>query len=306
VIAKLDASGNPAWVKMVESTEEIDLGSLAISGSNVIAAGPLDGDAAFGPGETMTVTGCPMGCVAFAAFDGTGTVQWAAKAPSTPMRNNAAGNPHQVQLGTDGTGNFWLGIGGSFEGAGAPDANQLVVNRYDATGALSWNKSFPLPIVGAEPDLTGFAVDAAGNSYAVGTSAQGLVLGSTTIDSDGVGDFIAKFSPTGDVVWAKTLDLDMSSAGTSALAIGTQVLTFGNSNDLDNILPSGIGPMGVGHFDPATGTLVSATTCGASQEHGSAIAISGTSVYVAGEGASTGVFGRLTTTNSGVFVAKLK
>jgi hypothetical protein len=105
-------------------------------------------------------------------------------------------------------------------------------------------------------------------------------------------------------VWAKTLDLPEE--GTTALALGAHPITFGNGNDLSEVLPSGVVPMGLGRFDPATGALASAVICGINQGRGTAITTSGTSVYMAGSGTMPGVFGRLSTTNAGVFVAKLK
>jgi hypothetical protein len=303
VLAKIDATGKTSWVKMVETTTEIDLGSVTLSGSNIVVAGPVNGDAAFGPGETMTVTGCPLGCVALAAFDATGTATWAKLAPSTPHRGNAGSNPHQVQVASDSAGNLFLGVGGYFEGVDSTDANQLIVNRYDATGAPTWNKSFMMP-VGAEPDLSSFGVDAAGNAYILGEEADGLVIGTTTIGSDGGGNFLAKLSPAGDVTWVHSLDL--IGAGSSAMAVGAQIMTFGNANDPTGLLSPDVTPMGLGRFDPGTASLLSSVMCGVAGGIGKAVTVKGTDVYVAGQGGPAGAFGTISTANAGVFVAKLK
>lgn len=208
VVARLDPSGNLSWLKLAETTTEIDMGALAVSGSNVVVAGAMNGNAAFAAGETMPVT-CTTStkeCVFLAAYDAaTGAPKWALAAPSTPARGNAGNNPHQVQMGVDGTGSLFLGIGGYFEGVGSTDDTELVVNKYDPTGVLTWNKVF-MAGGGDTPELAGFGVDTAGNSYVLGNQAAGLVLGPTTIDSNETGDFLAKLDPTGAVTWAETLD----------------------------------------------------------------------------------------------------
>jgi hypothetical protein len=312
LLARLDASGNLTWLKYAETTRAIDMGSVGLSGTNVVVAGASNGSSAFGPNETMSIT-CTTAtseCVFLAAYDAaTGAPKWGVVAPSTPARGNAAANPHQVQLGVDGTGNVLLAIGGYFEGAGSTDDTELVVNKYDPTGALTWNKVFQAGT--SQPDLKGFAVDTAGDGYVVGDEAAGLVLGSTTIDSNGTGVFLAKLDPTGNVTWAQTLDL--SPAGTTGLALGTSsLLTFGNGEDPASILPDTVVPMTMGRFDPGTGTLSSSVTCGIAEAQGKVVATNGTSTYVAGDGTSPGVFGRVDTMTSedggsgGLFVAKLK
>jgi hypothetical protein len=312
LVARLDTNGNLTWLKFAETTTAIDMGAVALSGTNVVVSGASNGSSAFGPGETLpiTCTTATTECVFLAAYDAaTGAAKWGVVAPSTPARGNGAANPHQVQMGVDGTGNVFLGIGSYFEGAGSTDDSELVVNKYDPTGALTWNKLFTAAT--AQPDLNGFTVDTSGNSYVLADSSPGLVLGSTTLDPNGSGTFLAKLDPTGSVTWAKTLD--SSQAGTTGLALGaSSVLTFGNGDDTASILPDTVVPMSLGRFDPATGSLSSSVVCGIAQARGKAVSINGTSTYVSGDGASPGVFGHVATTgaedagNGGLFVAKLK
>ncbi len=312
VVARLDASGNLSWLKIAETTTDLDMGAVAVNGSNVVVAGALDGKGAFGPSESLPVvcTTPTNECVFLAAYDATsGAPAWAVVAPSTPARGNGAANPHQVQMGVDGTGNIFLGIGGYFEGEGSTDDTELVVNKYDATGALTWNKVFMAGT--STPDLNGFSVDTTGNSYVLGESAAGLVLGSTTLGGDVNGTFLAKLDPTGAVTWVQ--DLDETAAGTLGMALGgSSILTFGNGDDTNAILPDTVVPMALGEFDPATGKLSTTVVCGIAGGRGKVVANTGTTTYVAGDGASPGVFGRVQTTNGpdagngGLFVAKLK
>lgn len=313
LVARLDASGNLTWLKMVETTRAIDVGTLALSGTNVVVAGASNGSSAFGPNETIPIT-CTTAtgeCVFLAAYDAaTGTPKWGVVAPSTPARGNGAADPHQVQMGVDGTGNIFLGIGGYFEGAGSTDDTELVVNKYTPAGTLTWNKVFAAA-GGDTPDLTGFVVDATGNSYVLAEAATGLVLGSTTVNPTGSGDVIAKLDSTGAVTWVNVLD--SSPVGTVGLALGTSLLTFGNGDDPNSILPDTVVPMTLGEFALGTGALSTSVTCGIAQAEGKVVAINGTSTYVAGDGTSPGVFGHVQTTtlaedggSGGFFVAKLK
>ncbi len=311
IVARLDASGHLTWLELVETTKLIDVGALALNGNSLVVAGALDGNAAFGPNETLPIT-CTTStteCVFFATYDvATGAASWERVAPSTPPRGNGAGNPHQVQLGLDATGNIFLGIGAAYQVSAGPDLSELVVNEYDPTGALRWNKVFPAG--SAQPELTGFAVDATGNSYVLGHDGAGLVFGSTTIDSNATGAFLAKLDPTGNVAWAETLDL--IAPGATGLALGTTILTFGDGDDPSTVLPRGAYPMVLGRFDVGTGKLSSTVTCGMGHPDGKVVATRGTVTYVAGDGTSPGVFGRIETTGAsdagggGFFVARLK
>ncbi len=307
ILAKLDgATGALVWGKMIETTQEVDVGSIALSGANIVVAGALDGNAAFGPNETLTVTGCPAnGCVYLAAFDASGTPQWAKQAASTPARNNAGAIPREVWAATDSSGDIVLAIAGGTEAAEQQsDANQLVVNEYDATGTLRWAKSTPMP-AGTGTNVDGLVVTSSGDVFVLGDSGQGLAFGATTIDPNGDGEYVVRYAATGDVAWA--VPWSPENGGVMSLAQGAQSLyTFGNADDDHGILPDTVVSMAVGELNPDSGAPTANVVCGIAQAIGKAVTISGTSVYVAGEGTSPGVFGRLSTTNAGLFVAKLK
>jgi hypothetical protein len=307
LLGRLDASGNVTWMKLGETTTAIDFGSLAFSGTHVVVAGALNGNAAFGPGETLPAicSNATNECVFFAAYDAaTGTPQWGLLAPSTPARGNGAADPHQVHVGTDAAGNIFLGIGGYFEGAGSTDDTELVVNKYDPTGALSWNKVFTSS-TGDTPNLQGFAVDTTGNSYLLGS-------GATSLDGNTSSSFIAKLDPTGNTSWVQSLQ--SSPVGTTGLALGASLLTFGNGDDPSGILSGSntLTPMNLGAFDPAAGKLTSSVVCGIAGGQGEAVAVDAAATYVAGEGTSPGIFGHVQIPaaadagSGGIFVAKLK
>lgn len=295
-IFELDPNGAVKWNVSVTATSAIDFGSIAFSGSDVVVAGALNGDADFaGDDAGLPVSGCTgVGCVFLAEYGSDGTPRWAEKAPSTPARGNEAGNPREVWVAAS-TSAIWLAIAGYFEVGMTSDANQLVVDAYDTSGALTWNKSFP-DSSGA-PTLSGLAVDASGSLFVGGNFAQGLALGSGAFPS---GTYLAKLTSTGDVAWAEG-DPTSGQLGLEALALGDALYTFGNGTLGEP--PEGMSLDGI---DPTDGHVVSADGCQAAGNLGEEVAVSTAGVFVAGQGGPPAIFGRLTLAQKGLFVAKRK
>jgi len=298
MLLSLSSAGTVQWSRLVESTGEVNLGSLAVSGSTIFAAGPIIDDAAFASGGASAITGCgTTGCVYLAAWGTDGTLQWAKPAASTPHRGTGV-DPAEVWLAANGS-NLVLAIGGDQALAeGATDAAQVVVNLYDLTGVLTWTRSAPLS--GGGPAVTGVALDPSGSTYVSGDFAQGLVLGSFTVTGS---DYVAKYSPGGSVVWAITDPQDME-LGIHGLALGTALYTFGNG-DVGPAVDAGT-HMSLDGFDPATGKPVTVDPCGATMGIGQTVTASSAGVFVAGQGGPPGQFGLHGTTAQGFFVAKKK
>ncbi|WP_198172983.1 SBBP repeat-containing protein [Hymenobacter ginkgonis] len=68
------------------------------------------------------------------------------------------------------------------------------------------------------------AVDAQGNAYVTGYFRQSLTVGATTLRTDSLDAFLLKYSPQGQVLWARQL-------GASRQAVGFHVAVdaVGNS-----------------------------------------------------------------------------
>lgn len=299
ILMKLDPSGAVTWTARALATEAIDFGSIAFSGTKVVVAGTINGDATFGGDAGLPISGCTgAGCVFMAMVDANGTLGWAEKAPSTPQRGNGAGDPREVWVAAS-PASIWLAISGYFEtSSGASDVDQLVVNAYDATGALTWNKSFPE--VQGSPALSGLAADDAGNLFLGGNFAQGLQLGTGNFAS---GTFVAKLTSSGSVAWAES-DPASGQLGMHALALGDQLYTFGNGSLGQP--PEG---MSLDGLDVSDGHVVSADGCEASGNLAEEVAVSPAGVFVAGQGGPPAVFGRIDgggVTQKGLFVAMRK
>ncbi|MGH7328408.1 MAG: SBBP repeat-containing protein, partial [Polyangiaceae bacterium] len=292
-IFELDANGNVIWGRLVATTGEINMGSLAIAGSTIYAAGPIIDDAAFAVGGAMPITGCgTAGCVYLAAYDMSGNIQWAKQAPSSPHRGTGE-DPGEVWIAATTT-SLDVAIGGYYSsaGGGSTDANELVVSQYDLTGALVWTKVTPSQ---DSPIVNGLALDSTGNLYVAGSSA-GLELGAITT-AEYTAPFFVKYAPTGDLAWGIGYPGDNFPAY-KAIALSDHLYSFGNGGVT--------GPMGADSFDLSTGALLSDVPCEADQNLGAGVAASSAGVFVGGYGGPPATFGTKTLTALGLFVAKLK
>ena len=83
--------------------------------------------------------------------------------------------------------------------------------KYDSTGALKWSRLLP---GGA---FTGVAADDSGNCYVSGLSGEPGVASDL---------WFARFSPTGDSVWSRTMDFAMSDIGYRATKGPGSALAF--------------------------------------------------------------------------------
>jgi hypothetical protein len=170
--------------------------------------------------------------------------------------------------------------------------------------------------------VTATAVDATGNVFLAGYFRNSVVLGSTTLTSLGNYDvFVAKFNPTSkQFVWAQRAG-GTGSDYINALAVsGTSVYIAGRFDSPT----AGFGAVTLTNTSAAPNSdafVVKLTDAGSTSSFvwaqragglavdlASALAVSGTSVYVAGAFTNTAAFGTTTLTSAGsydVFVAKL-
>jgi hypothetical protein len=198
----------------------------------------------------------------------------------------------------------------------------LLTSTMTRAQAPAWQEALALSQTTGGSTITAIATDASGDVLMTGSFGGTVVFGNTTLSSDGDNDlFVAKWSPaSGRFVWAHragSADYDAASAvavsGSSVYITGSfsgDVASFG-----DLRLPEEAGRLFVVKLTD-TGTssrFVWAQQAVAPNSYQYmptyALAVSGSSVYVAGSFTSSTVdFGGLTLTSAGeqdIFVAKL-
>jgi SdrD B-like domain/Beta-propeller repeat len=177
--------------------------------------------------------------------------------------------------------------------------------KYTTDGRLLWSKD-----LGSLNAALSVAVDASGESLVSGTFAGTLTLGSRTLTSAGGNDaFVAKFDPSGIVLWARSFGgpgTDQS-AGIALDATGAAYVTgrFSGTVAFDNAHTL----TGAGDADAfvlklnSSGDVVYASQAGGSgHDVGIGLAVDGGGqAYATGYFAGTASFGATTLTSAGVY-----
>jgi hypothetical protein len=155
-------------------------------------------------------------------------------------RSNTDGS---IGMDRDATGNIY--VCGDFEGTRnfggtsltAAAFSDFYFSKYNSTGTHQW--TIQLSGTGTTTIIAnGIAVDPSGNILVTGYFSYNVTIGGTTyINPGGNGDsFIAKYSPTGTLIWSKVLSGNGNEFITSIKTLGTdiyisggysQALTFG-------------------------------------------------------------------------------
>ncbi|HMC97573.1 MAG TPA: SBBP repeat-containing protein, partial [Flavobacteriales bacterium] len=140
VLAKYDASGNCQWVRSMGTTFDYSWTyNVAIDAQDrIYVTGSYNGNATFGSGVTLASMGSDD--IFLARYNVLGDCLWAHRAGSSGSSDEARG----IALSDDG-GIFICGFSGgttiSFDGISIPNPTnyrQIVVARYDSTGAVQW------------------------------------------------------------------------------------------------------------------------------------------------------------------------
>jgi gliding motility-associated-like protein len=205
-LAKYDENGNALWAKQSVG-EVISRGngySVATDKSNnVYVTGYFQDTINFGPYQLKAFS--TYFYVFLVKYDSNGNVLWAKQSAST---NGGSGSG--VSVSTDSwnnvfvTGNFQDNIDfGTFKLTTPLYGTNVFLTKYDSNGNVLWATA---PSYSTQCDAYGYSVttDVGGNAYITGSFENTASFGSNNLTSS-AGDayFIAKYSPSGNVVWAK-------------------------------------------------------------------------------------------------------
>jgi hypothetical protein len=310
-IAKYDAFGNVLWARQSGGTGlEVGRG-IAVDGSgNCFITGYFNGTAVF---DSTTLTSSGAYDVYIAKYDANGNFQWANKAGSS-------GEDFARNVAIDGNGNSY--ITGTFKGIASfgsttltsSGLEDLFIAKYDASGNVLWAKRAG----GTNKDAAnGIDVDASGNSAVSGEFQGTATFGSTMLTStNSLPDiFIARYDPSGNVLWAL-------SAGGSANDFGRNIAVDGSGNSYvtgefegsasfgnTTLSTSGGVDIFIAKYDAAGNALWAQRAGGNLEDRAAGIALDGSrNPYISGYFLGEASFGSTSITSSGVsdiYVAKL-
>lgn len=264
---------------------------------------------------------------------------WAKKAGGT-------GEDFGQDIAIDGLGNVYVtGYYGEYSTAGTATFGSTTLNsagksdifiaKYDASGNLLWARSAG----GTNNDYSyGIAIDGLGNAYIAGyfgynpgpPSVSTATFGTTTLTSAGRSDvFIAKYAPSGNLLWAKRAGGTSNDYGNGVAVDGlgnAYILgSFGNdlvspmvgtaTFDTTILTSAGSSDMFLAKYDSLGHVLWAKSGGGNGSDEGKAIDIDGSgNPYITGTFGFTGTstigtatFGSSTLTSAGgydIFVAK--
>ncbi|MBI4661893.1 MAG: immunoglobulin domain-containing protein [Verrucomicrobia bacterium] len=326
-IAEYNSSGTFIWARRAGGTGSDAVRGIAVDRSRAIyvTGSYSDASTTFG-NTTLANQGDSAGVfreeIFIAKYDSTGNVLWAKKAGGT---GNDSGNG----IAVDSAGNCY--VTGYFRDRATFGVGDLILFRttltskgntdiflakYNSSGRLVWARQAG----GVADDLAwGVALDPAGNPYVTGEILGDATFGDIRLESSSRDIFIAKYSSSGDALWAQRAGghLNQSGAGIEVDGSGSAYITgaferscfFGNPSSSNATLESsGLFDIFAAKYD-STGKFVWARKLGGSgEDRGQAIAVdsSGAS-FVTGQFAGTGDFGQTTLTAQGtdVFLARL-
>ena len=219
------------WAKRIASTSNPDgertLGLGIDAQANVFATGWFDGANDFG-GVTLANRGGQGQDIFLATYNPGGALRWVMRAGGTSAERDAG-----LGMGMDAIGNAYV-TGGFYDMAEfgslnvtAPSGQESsFLAKYNPAGSPQWVRQADSPSAN-ECKGEGLAVDAAGNSYAVGTfDGATVAFGSTTLANRGeFNTYFVKYDSSGTPQWAKNFS-STSRAFSSAVAVDANGFVF--------------------------------------------------------------------------------
>jgi hypothetical protein len=218
--AKYDPSGNFLWAKQLGGIGEDNSFSVGLDAAgNIYLTGVYSAEVDFDPGSDTVnlVSASSPTSIFLAKYTASGDYVWA-KGISTS--GTVGGNG--VSLALDASNNVY--VTGSFDGTADFDAgsgtsnlvsgssgNNVFFMKYDSAGDFIWAKS--IHSIGAYDFAQGLTVDASGNIVLIGTFSgiadfdpSGGTAYITAFDDYTATTFMAKYSTSGSLIWAKSLE----------------------------------------------------------------------------------------------------
>ncbi len=218
-LAKYSPSGSLTWIRTAGGPIGDYAHAVACDGSsNVVIAGEIEGaptDVIAFSGSTITLNPVYDNDFMVAKYDLNGNLLWA-------HREGGGGSEKAEGVCLDNSGNVYscghflqpITWAGSVTTTGAGLEDCFIV-KHDPNGNFQWVRTIGGP---GRDEVKGVKCDAAGNVYAVGYYSDNCVFGTTTYttaSSAYLDVFLAKYDPSGNLVWVKTINGPYDDAGWS-------------------------------------------------------------------------------------------
>jgi hypothetical protein len=311
-VAKYDPAGNLSWIRTAGGYTGDYAWALACDGLYVYVTGEIEGSGAVitFDGSPITLTAQGANDVFIAKYTTSGTLLWARRAGGYDDEK-----PRGITYDNFGNvfvcGYFQSYIsfpGTTLYGSGNLD---IFIAKYDAFGNFLWAKKAGSA---GRDEAKGIKCDASGNVYITGMHNNGCNFGSVWLASPGGNSnmFLAKYSPSGNLLWAKTGGSSYEDLGWSVTidALG-KIYVSGEFNANANfggttIYTSGGQDIFVACYDSGGNIVWVRKAGGAGDDRAKGIAVAGSAVYITGQfgGAATfGPFTKFAADNADIFVA---
>lgn len=307
-IAKYSSSGAFKWVRTAGSTSGDYAWAMAVDGAgNSYITGEMEQTTRFG---SVALKSRGSNDVFVAKYDTNGNLKWAKNL------GGGGGSDRGKGISISGGSIYITGAfqGGNFSGVYLPTSGStdIFVAKMTTDGAFQWIKK-----AGGKGGDEGHAIsnDQSGNVYVTGYFTGTANFSGTSITSKGSSDiFIAKYSPSGSLIWVKKAGGSANDAGNGIKVdnSGRVFITggFRNTSAFGSIILKSSG----GNSDifiacyNSSGTAVWAKKAGGwSNDTGKGIAVGGnSSVFITGNYGNSATFGSKTITGSDateIFVA---
>lgn len=237
-LVKYNSAGKVIWAKQSNDSVNADALSVATdTAGNIFITGNFIGNIAFG---NITLHSTANGHAAFLVkYDTNGNVRWAKQ--SNSLYNNFYTNIIAHSVATDKSGNVF--ITGQFEDTisfgsyslTSPYTYSAFLVKYDTSGNILWATQSTAASTNTLLDFSaGLAVasDSAGNSFVTGYFEDTVYVGthkliSTYVPGNSYSIFLVKYSPAGNVLWAKQTKDD--SANSEGIGNAVAIDRDGNS-----------------------------------------------------------------------------
>jgi hypothetical protein len=246
-VLKLDKNGNVIWARNIGGSGNDISNAICIDPhGNPIITGEFNSPVLpFFSGNLVDTSNQTQPFVA--KFDSSGLARWARTATGTGGSNGNFGSA----VSTDSSSNILVGGGFAFSSITFgtqtllnSGVTNIFVTKYDSSGNVSWAVSAG----GTNEDAaTGIGADPGGNVYICGSfNSAKIAFGTTILPNQGFSDvFVAKYSATGDPVWAygtggdaieeaRNLSVDPNGFVYVCGSFGSSSISFGSSQLINN------------------------------------------------------------------------